>query len=103
MSAESTSATDSATTTEAALNPLATASPLALDALFSADPLSLDDGSFNRLILEVRRRRDEFVAAEAAKAATPKAKRAKITPQDASAAAALDKPPAELDLTDLLG
>lgn len=89
--------------TEAVLNPLATASPLSIDALFAADPLALTDPDFNRLILEVRRRRDEFAASEAAKAATPKAKRAKLVPASAPNAAALDKPPGELDLSDLMG
>jgi hypothetical protein len=89
------------------------ASPLEtvdIEALFSAPPDSLSDADFRTLVREVRRRRSEFHAAEAAKAAAGKKANKDVgpaveskPPKTAAAAAKMDIPIAELDLTKLLG
>lgn len=71
-------------------------------AIFDADPAILTPTDHQRLLTELRRRRSEFASAEAAKAATPKAKRPKSAPVTPAQAAALDKPPGEVSLDDLL-
>lgn len=82
-------------------SPLATVDADALSVLFEADPLTLTDAQFMALIVELRRRRNEFTAAEAAKALKPKSTRTRATPQSTAASAALDKPPSEVSLDDL--
>ncbi len=68
----------------------------------STDPTTLDDASIARMVTEVRRRRSEFAAKEAAEQAAGKAKRAKSGVVPASVAAALDRPVSEIGLADLL-
>ncbi len=87
--------------TQMSESPLSTPSPDSISALFLADPLTLTDDALMALVIELRRRRNEFTAAEAAKALKPKAVRTKAIPQSPSAAAALDKPPSEISLEDL--
>jgi hypothetical protein len=84
-----------------------TQSPLAaadIEDIFQLDPATLPEAEFDRLVSEVRRRRSEFHSAEAAKQATPKAKRAKAEPESklAPAAAKIDKPAGELTMDDLI-
>lgn len=87
--------------TDAPASPLLAVDPDALSILFEADPLTLSDAQLTALVTELRRRRNEFTAQEAAKALKPKATRTKAQPQSPAAAAALDKPVTELSLDDL--
>lgn len=82
-------------------SPLLTADPEALTAIFSADPLTLSDAQLQSAVLELRRRRNAFMAEEAAKALKPKATKVKPQPQSSTSAALNDKPPSELSLDDL--
>jgi len=81
--------------------PLTSTDPASLDLLFSSDPTTLSDREIERLVLELRRRRSEFLSSEATKALAPKKTRAKAEPQSAASAAALDKPLSEISLDDL--
>lgn len=83
-------------------SPLAGADTDTLTALFESDPLTLTDTQLETLIIELRRRRNAFLADEAAKQAAGKKARAKPEPQPASAAAVLDKPVGETTLDDIL-
>jgi hypothetical protein len=82
-------------------SPLEGVSPDALTVLFESDPLTLTDAQLLSLISELRRRRNEFTAAEAVKALKPKTTRTRATPQSPAASAAIDKPLTELSLDDL--
>lgn len=82
-------------------SPLSIPSPDALTALFEADPLTLTDSDISSLIIELRRRRNAFLADEAAKSLAPKKTRAKAETQSAPSAAAMDKPISEISLDDL--
>jgi len=82
---------------------LLTTNPDAISALFQADPLTLSDSDLDALVLELRRRRSEFLSAEAAAQAKPKATRAKAPALPSPEAAQLDKPLSELSTDDLLG
>lgn len=88
---------------------LASTNPDAISELFKADPLTLDETALTKLVSELRRRRNDFLSAEAAAAAKPKATRAKASAADKAAladsakAAELDKPTHELTLDDMLG
>ncbi len=70
-------------------------------ALFESDPTTLTDDQFKSLITELRRRRNSFLAEEAAAAAKGKAARPKADRQSAASAAVLAKPTGELALGDL--
>lgn len=85
------------------LTPLATVDHDSITAIFCADPTSLTDADLDKLVLELRRRRNEFIASEAAKAAKGKAadKKPKATVTAAEALVA-DKPTSELSLDDLI-
>ncbi len=83
-------------------SPLSTVTPDALTALFTADPLTLSDADLMGLVQELRRRRNEFTASEAAKSLKPKAAKTKPDPASAPTAAAMDKPTKEFGLDDLL-
>lgn len=66
-------------TTVEPVNPLAEASPASLDELFSRNPLDLTDGDIERIVVELQRRRVEWVEAEAKGAKrAPKAKSAAV-------------------------
>lgn len=80
---------------------LDTTSPDSISALFLADPGTLSDADHIKLILELRRRRNEFLSAEAAAQSKPKAAR-KAPALPAAEAAALDKPLTETGLEDFL-
>lgn len=82
-------------------SPLLAVDPDALSILFESDPLTLSDAQLTALVTELRRRRNEFAAQEAAKALKPKATRTRAQPQSPASAAALDKPVTELSLDDL--
>lgn len=82
-------------------SPLASTNPDAIGQLFSTDPTTLSDPDLDTLILEVRRRRNEFNSTEAAKLAKGKSAKEPKPPIDAATAAAMDKPPGELSLDDL--
>ncbi len=77
--------------------------PTDLDALFTLDPVLASDALFDALILEVRRRRNTFAAAEAAKEAKGKSRRERLAPIPDAQRVALEKPPSEVTLDDLLG
>lgn len=79
-------------------SPLLIPSPDSLTALFLADPLTLDDAKLTVLVREFRRRRNEFLSAEAATAAKGKKAKPVASPADALIR---DKPPTEIDLSDL--
>ena len=81
-----------------AIGPLATVNPDAVSRVFAANPDELSDAALDLLVLEIRRRRNVFLAKEAVKAATPKAKRAKFDAPGSEEAAALDVPPEEFKL-----
>ena len=83
--------------TEAA-GPLAEVDPDALSAVFAADPLTLSDQQVEALVTELRRRRNAFLAKEAAKASEPKAKRMKSATLSAEEAVKQDLPPDEFTL-----
>jgi hypothetical protein len=86
---------------EVANSPLRT--ELAVDELFTTDPVGLPDADFARLVSNIRARRNEIAAAEAAKAAAGKTKRAKEPTKPAAQAAIIDtKPTAKLSLDDLM-
>ena len=82
-------------------SPLLTTDPTSLDRIFSADPLTLADAEIERLVAELRRRRNAFLAEEAAKSLAPKRTRAKAEPQSSAQAAQFDKPANEVTLDDL--
>lgn len=75
----------------------------ALDALFTMDPVLASDATFDALILEVRRRRNSFAAAEAAKEAKGKSRTPRAAPIPDAQRVMLEKPPSEVTLDDLLG
>lgn len=81
--------------------PLETVSPDTLEHLFSSDPSSLSDDEFRLLILECRRRRNEFALSEAKASTEAKLKRPRAEPKSAAQAASQDKPTSELTLDDL--
>lgn len=83
-------------------SPLSTSSPNFLTHLFEADPTSITDDQLLTLITELRRRRSEFTAKEAADKLKTKTPRAKAGTVPAAVAAALDKPVGEVSLDDLL-
>lgn len=81
------------------ISPLTTVS---IEDIFSSDPRELPQDQLISLVRELRRRRSEFLAKEAATQAKGKAAKTKPIPVPASTAAALDKPSGELDISDLL-
>lgn len=85
-------------------SPLLESNPDFLSYIFapSTDPTTLDDAAIARMTTEVRRRRSEFAAKEAAEQAAGKAKRAKAPPTSTQSAAALDRPVSEIGLADLM-
>lgn len=89
-------------TDTAPTSPLSSA--LSIEDIFSLPPSTISDADLTRLVSELRRRRSEFLAAEAAKAMAAKKPKSKIDPSvKASATAAkLDKPSGELSLDDLI-
>lgn len=82
-------------------SPLLAVNADAISELFEADPLTLTDAQLMSLILELRRRRNEFASSEAAKSLAPKKSRTRAEPQSAVEAAALDKPITEVGLDDI--
>lgn len=80
---------------------LSTTNPDSISELFAADPMTISDDDLNRLIAEVRRRRNEFLSQEAAAAAKPKSTRTKAAAPTAETAAILDKPVSELTADEL--
>lgn len=83
------------------LGPLAEVDPDAMSAVFAADPLDLTDARLETLVIELRRRRNAYLAKEAVAALKPKRTRAS-TPISAEKAAAADTPPSEFNISDLL-
>lgn len=87
------------------LSPLNSVDPAALNTLFAYDAATLQtlpDEEFMKLIIEARRRRNLFLAEEAAKATKAKTPRGKAAPSTTETALAADKPASEVDLEDLL-
>lgn len=82
-------------------SPLLTPTPDSLSLLFSVDPLTLSTSDRMSLIRELRRRRNEFTASEAAEKSKGKRARTKPDPMTSSEIAALAKPTTEIDLGDL--
>ena len=83
--------------------PLSSVNEDAIVRAFEADPMTLDDTTLDLLVTELRRRRNAFLAQEAAKAIGKK-KEAKPKPEvTAEQQAVLDKPPSELTLGDIFG
>lgn len=84
--------------------PLSTVNEEAIAAAFEADPMTLDDATLDLIVTELRRRRNAFLAAEAAKQIKKKDKE-RITPEPLTAAqqAVVDKPPSEITLDDIFG
>jgi len=82
-------------------SPLNIVDPDALTRLFEADPTSVSDAELVVLVTELRRRRNAFLAEEAAKSLAPKAKRTPPGVVPSSVAAVLDKPVSEIDLNDI--
>ena len=82
--------------------PLTGVDPNAITRAFEADPLTLADSDLALLSLELRRRRNAFMAKEAAAAAQGRTRRPPAEPQTSAQSALLDKPPEETSLSDLL-
>ncbi len=83
--------------------PLTTTTLDSIAELFQGNPLDKSEADINRLVIELRRRRNEFLSQEAAAAAKPKSTRAKVGKTTSEDAAKLDKPLGEISLDDLLG
>lgn len=82
-------------------SPLLATDPASLDLVFTSGPTTLSDAHLNGLILELRRRRNEFLSSEAAKSLAPKKVKPKLGEVTPTSAVLADKPPAELDLGDI--
>jgi hypothetical protein len=71
---------------------------------FDADPLTLTNVEVEtHLVIELRRRRNAFVAKEAADRLKPKRSTTASAPQSAADAAKLDKPASEISISELFG
>jgi len=82
-------------------SPLADTDPDAITRAFEADPMTLTDTQLDALVVELRRRRNAFLAQEATKQLNKKEKPKAEPPVPAVVQAKLDKPPSELNINDL--
>jgi hypothetical protein len=86
-----------------AQGPLAGVDDDAITRAFAADPMTLTDAELDLLVIELRRRRSAFLAAEAVKQMN---KKPRAKPPDAipvEEAAVLDKPISEITAEDIFG
>lgn len=81
--------------------PLLNTDAASLDRVFGTDPMTHPPKDHCALVLELRRRRSEFLSSEAAKVLAPKKPRAKADPLTSAEAARLDKPVSEIGLDDI--
>ena len=82
---------------------MADVDPASIVRAFEADPMTLSDAQLDALVIELRRRRSAFLAAEAVKQMNRKP-RAKAPPASPAPDAALkDKPISEITAEEIFG